>query len=220
MIHWWRYILSEFVTYREFLDVISSTASTERQFCDISRTVLSSDRNKDAGSQNTTKIQPCSSEIPHGLAMPWSEVLLIGSMWVFWVVTFCGLNRQIPAFRRNIWRVRQYVPPKHWCLPTSPHVVTTQKTDIDKFTVVRTVNLLPMRLGKVWWTVEIRQCMYWSTHSFAPKFQPAGSMFWCYLKTKQNITKCVGDLFTQQVSAHQGHHQEETYYYFKIFCCL
>jgi hypothetical protein len=31
-------------------------------------------------------------------------------------------------------RWRQYVPPKHWYLPTSPHGVTNHKTSIDIFT--------------------------------------------------------------------------------------
>jgi hypothetical protein len=37
---------------------------------------------------------------------------------------------------------RQYVPPKRWPLPTSPHGVTTQKTNIDVFTAVRTSNFV------------------------------------------------------------------------------
>jgi hypothetical protein len=37
---------------------------------------------------------------------------------------------------------RQYIAPKHWHLPTSPHAVTTQKTNIDIFTAVRTSNLI------------------------------------------------------------------------------
>jgi hypothetical protein len=34
-----------------------------------------------------------------------------------------------------------YVPPKRWYLPTSPHGVTTQKTNIDIFTSVRISDL-------------------------------------------------------------------------------
>jgi hypothetical protein len=45
------------------------------------------------------------------------------SMFVLWVVTQC------------------HVPPKRWYLPTSPHGVTTQKTNIDIFTAVRTSYL-------------------------------------------------------------------------------
>jgi hypothetical protein len=44
------------------------------------------------------------------------------SMLVFCVVMTCRLVGQH-------WRWRQYVPPKHWYLPTSPHSVSTQKTD-------------------------------------------------------------------------------------------
>jgi hypothetical protein len=45
--------------------------------------------------------------------------------------------RYIPTFRRDIlslsspWRWRQYVPPKRWYIPTSPHGVTTKKTNMD-----------------------------------------------------------------------------------------
>jgi hypothetical protein len=39
------------------------------------------------------------------------------------------------------WRWKQYIPPKHWCLPTSPHSVTAQKTNIDIFNAVTTSNL-------------------------------------------------------------------------------
>jgi hypothetical protein len=44
--------------------------------------------------------------------------------------------RWIPVSRRNYcvllqpWRWRQYVSPKRWCLPASPHGVTTHKTNI------------------------------------------------------------------------------------------
>jgi hypothetical protein len=60
--------------------------------------------------------------------------------------------RKIQTFRRNIlplsiglkmeaaWRWRQYVPPKPWYLPTSPHGVTTKKY-IDIFTAVRTSEI-------------------------------------------------------------------------------
>jgi hypothetical protein len=34
------------------------------------------------------------------------------------------------------------VPPKRWYLSTSPYGVTTQKTNIDIFTAVRTSNLI------------------------------------------------------------------------------
>jgi hypothetical protein len=37
----------------------------------------------------------------------------------------------------------QYVTLKRWCLPISPCGITTQKTNIDNFTAVRTSNLKP-----------------------------------------------------------------------------
>jgi hypothetical protein len=40
------------------------------------------------------------------------------SMLVFWVVTQYALKKEV------------YVPPKCWYLPTSPHGVTTEKTNI------------------------------------------------------------------------------------------
>jgi hypothetical protein len=58
-------------------------------------------------------------------------------------------NCNLTTFQRNIglnlqpWRWRQYVHPKRWYLPTNPHYVTAQKTNIDIFTAVRTSNLIP-----------------------------------------------------------------------------
>jgi hypothetical protein len=43
--------------------------------------------------------------------------------------------------RRLCWKWF-YFPPKRWFLPISPHGVTTQKTNIDIFTAVRTSNLM------------------------------------------------------------------------------
>jgi hypothetical protein len=40
---------------------------------------------------------------------------------------------------------REQFPPKHWYLPASPHGVTTQKTNIDIFTALRTSNLVCSR---------------------------------------------------------------------------
>jgi hypothetical protein len=42
------------------------------------------------------------------------------------------------------WRCRQYVPLKRWHQSTSPHSVTTQKTNTDIFTAVRTLNLIQL----------------------------------------------------------------------------
>jgi hypothetical protein len=39
---------------------------------------------------------------------------------------------------------REYVPPKHWYLPTSLHGITTQKTNTDIFITVRTSDLTPI----------------------------------------------------------------------------
>jgi hypothetical protein len=39
------------------------------------------------------------------------------------------------------WRHRLNVPPKRWCLPSSPHCITTEKTKIDQFTAARSSNL-------------------------------------------------------------------------------
>jgi hypothetical protein len=47
---------------------------------------------------------------------------------------------QIELLQLQPWRWRQYIPPKRWYLPTSPHGVTTQKISIDIFTAVRTSN--------------------------------------------------------------------------------
>jgi hypothetical protein len=58
-------------------------------------------------------------------------------MLVFWVVTPCGLVGRYLHFRRTNclhlqpWRLRQDVPLKSRYLPTSPHDVTDQKTNID-----------------------------------------------------------------------------------------
>jgi hypothetical protein len=40
------------------------------------------------------------------------------------------------------WRRKKYVPPKRRCLPTIPHGLAIQKTNIDIFTTVRTWNLM------------------------------------------------------------------------------
>jgi hypothetical protein len=40
-------------------------------------------------------------------------------------------------------REKQHVALKHWCLPTSLHVIITQKNDIINFTAARTSNLKP-----------------------------------------------------------------------------
>jgi hypothetical protein len=61
------------------------------------------------------------------------EVLTAVKMYmlVFWVVMLL-----------QPWRWRQYVSPKRWYLPTSPHDVTTQKTNIDKFNYNYTIHAI------------------------------------------------------------------------------
>jgi hypothetical protein len=51
-------------------------------------------------------------------------------------------NSVPPSFGLKPWRWTQYVSPKRWYLPTSPHSVTTQKTNIDIFTAVRTSHFM------------------------------------------------------------------------------
>jgi hypothetical protein len=46
------------------------------------------------------------------------------------------LHLRVWSFDIQPWRWRQYVPPKCRYLPTSPHGVTTQKTNTDIFTTV------------------------------------------------------------------------------------
>jgi hypothetical protein len=42
-----------------------------------------------------------------------------------------ALQPRRPTSKLQSWRWRQYVPPKRWYLPTSPHGVSTQKTNIE-----------------------------------------------------------------------------------------
>jgi hypothetical protein len=49
-------------------------------------------------------------------------IFCLFNVFVFWVI--------------NPWRWKQYVSPKRWYLPTSPHGVTTLKTNIDTFIAV------------------------------------------------------------------------------------
>jgi hypothetical protein len=41
----------------------------------------------------------------------------------------------------QLWRWRQYVSPKHWYLPVSPHGITACKTNIIIFTTEETSDL-------------------------------------------------------------------------------
>jgi hypothetical protein len=68
------------------------------------------------------------------------------SRFIFWVVTPRGLVGRYQRFGgrqclhlQGWWR--QYVPSKRWYIPSNPHGVTTQKTNIDIFTSVRPSNL-------------------------------------------------------------------------------
>jgi hypothetical protein len=66
-------------------------------------------------------------------------------------MTPCGLIGKHQCFGETYclhlqdWGWRQYVPPKRWYLPTSPHGISTQKNNIDIFTAVRTSNLAQVR---------------------------------------------------------------------------
>jgi hypothetical protein len=68
-------------------------------------------------------------------------------MLVFWVVTPCGLLGRYQRFRGTYCLHLQ--PMKCWYLPTSPHGVTTQKTNTDIFTAVRISNLVMHSLHDV-----------------------------------------------------------------------
>jgi hypothetical protein len=69
-------------------------------------------------------------------------------MFVFWVVTPCGLVGRYQCFGEKTLppssapEMKAYVPSKRWYLPTSPHGVITQKTNIDIFTAVSTSNFI------------------------------------------------------------------------------
>jgi hypothetical protein len=60
--------------------------------------------------------------------------------------------RKIPTFWRNTLSPSsgQYVSQKCWYLPTSPHSVTTQKTNNNIFITVRTSYLVTNKHGKFW----------------------------------------------------------------------
>jgi hypothetical protein len=70
------------------------------------------------------------------------------SVLVLWVVTPCGLIGRYQCFggtyclHLHPWRWRHYVCLKCWCLPTSPQGITTQKTNTDIFTAMRTSNFI------------------------------------------------------------------------------
>jgi hypothetical protein len=55
-------------------------------------------------------------------------------MMFLWVVTLCGLIGTDQHFIETYclhhlpWRWRQYVSLKHWCVPMSPHGITTQRS--------------------------------------------------------------------------------------------
>jgi hypothetical protein len=64
------------------------------------------------------------------------------------------------------WRSRQHVASKRWYVPTSPHSVTTQKTNTDSSTAVRTPNFI----CSVWFEFLLRPDLR-STFSFCAEFQ-------------------------------------------------
>jgi hypothetical protein len=98
------------------------------------------------------------------------------SIFVFWVVTPCGLIGIYQGFGEIYclhlqgwrWRRYSYVSPKPWYLPTSQHAVTTQKTNIDMCYVhvsltmdrcesaflISQENLVLWWHDRVWWRAE------------------------------------------------------------------
>jgi hypothetical protein len=64
-------------------------------------------------------------------------------MLFFWLVMPCGL---VGRYQRlggdQPWKWGRYFPPNRFHLPPSPHGVTTQKTNIDIMSSVRTSNLI------------------------------------------------------------------------------
>jgi hypothetical protein len=49
------------------------------------------------------------------------------------------LENAASIFRAEVpWRWTQYIPSKHWYLPTSPHDVTTQEINVDILTAAGT----------------------------------------------------------------------------------
>jgi len=49
----------------------------------------------------------------------------------------------------SLRRWRQYVPPKRFCVPTSPHGVTIQKTNNNTLSSARTSNLTKYRKTRI-----------------------------------------------------------------------
>jgi hypothetical protein len=84
-----------------------------------------------------------------------------------WVDTN-SLEEYSTSIFRQPWRWRQYVPPKRWYLPISPHGVTTQETNIDIYSAVRISNRYYRNTGThffensdSWWTVSLRNSSDW-----------------------------------------------------------
>jgi hypothetical protein len=65
----------------------------------------------------------------------WSIIYYALKVLVFWVETLCGLVGRYQCFGGTYCLLLQ-------CCPTSPHVFTTQKTNTEFFTTVRTSKLL------------------------------------------------------------------------------
>jgi hypothetical protein len=104
------------------------------------------------------------------------------SVLVFWVVMPCGLvGRYILTLLKNIlppssglkcWRWRQYVSPKRWYLPKSPHTFTTQNTDIDIFAAVE---------PQISYTIRSLLCSQKSAIGlYLSQFSPAHPFTFCY----------------------------------------
>jgi hypothetical protein len=64
---------------------------------------------------------------------------LFVSLFLFWVVTPCGFVGRYQQFREHTVSIfRAEVCPKRWYLPTSPHGIAAQKTNMNIITAVRT----------------------------------------------------------------------------------
>jgi hypothetical protein len=50
----------------------------------------------------------------------------------------------------SIFRARKCVPPKSWYLPTSPHGVITQKTNIDRLKTKNVLYVSHIMLQNLW----------------------------------------------------------------------
>jgi hypothetical protein len=97
------------------------------------------------------------------------------SIMFLWGVTLCGF-----VGRYRSWRWRQYISPKRWYLPTRPHDVTCQKSNIDIFTAVRTSDITK----RVWINIRKKLFPFKFQHTF---YQYTGSNNFPRREIKKNI---------------------------------